>query len=341
MKTLTTMLFLSIGLISAAQNDSSYISTTVENEIYTIDFASAKNKIAAFVFKNNIVIQSQTESKKDVRVKFVLDQQQYKRYDSLVKSLGYSSSKQVNTVNNYVKVKEINLELSYLKEKRASYVELINKVDDYKSPNYFTLWNEQKVVEEKIFNKERELVNLNKKENYYYVHLDLNDETTSPENTGVSFVNMPGIEYSYLKIESPKTGISAQNYQGYFIKYLFTKGKSFATIGVYKNNQIEKRDTAAYSELFVMGFGQDFYSRYAGRGSRKYFNLYSGYTVGGIFATGTTSKANMFYLAPSIGLELFKNRYFLIDTKVSYFTPLTDNRNLRGLNCSASFNFVF
>ena len=57
---------------------------------------------------------------------------------------------------------------------------------------------------------------------------------TSPEYTDVSFVNMPGFEFSYLNIESPKQGISSANYQGYFLKYLFTKGKSFGLIGVYR-----------------------------------------------------------------------------------------------------------
>jgi len=49
----------------------------------------------------------------------------------------------------------------------------------------------------------------------------------------------------------------------------------------------------------------------------------------------------MFYLAPSIGIEIYKNKYFLIDTKVNYFVPFSYNRNLRGISYNASFNFVF
>lgn len=254
--------------------------------------------------------------------------------------MGYSTSKKVKTQSNFNKFNELNLELEYLREKKESYLELLKKYEE-KSENYITLWNELKLTEEKIFNKERELLNLNKKENTYTVTIELNDETTSPEYTDVSFVNMPGFEYSFLAIESPKQGISANNYQGYFLKYLFTKGKSFCEIGMYKSNGINKSDTTAFSELFLLGVGQDFYSRHLGRGSRRFFNLYSGYTIGGIMATGKTSKDNMFYISPTIGLELFKNKYFLIDTKVKYFVPLENARNLRGLSYNLSFNFVF
>ncbi len=331
---------LSINTVLLAQTDSLYVSTQVKNTIYAIDFNAAKAKFFEFVAKNNIEIENQNESKTDVEVKFSLNQGQYKSYDSLIGSLGYSAYKNVNTVNNNTRVAEIKLELAYLKQKKESYSELLQKLDE-KAANYLTLWNEQKTLEENIFNKEKELIAYNKKENNYHVDLDLNEERTSPENTKVSFVNMPGLEYSVLNIESPQSGISARNYQGYFLKYLFTKGKSYGTIGVYKSNQLAKSDSTAYSDMFVLGFGQDFYSRHLGRGSRKCFNLYSGYSIGGIAATGKTSSSTLFYISPSVGLELFKNRYFLLDTKVNYFLPLSNNRYLRGISYCASFNFVF
>lgn len=71
---------------------------------------------------------------------------------------------------------------------------------------------------------------------------------------------MPGVEYSYLDIEVHTTGLSAEYYQGYFLQYLFNKGKSFAILGVYKNTDIAKTDNMAFSEMFLLGFGQDFYS---------------------------------------------------------------------------------
>lgn len=340
MKTKLAIFLTFLSLVLKAQSDSLYLSTEVENEIYSIDFKSSKSKLLNYVDKNKIKIVSQKDSKYDIQIKFVLDQQIYSKNDSFIQSLGYSTSKKVKTTSNYNKYCEIQLELDYLKKKRDASINLMKKIDE-KSENYITLWNDKKLTEEKIFNKERELINLNKGENTFAVSLDLNDETTSPEYTGVSFINMPGVEFSYLTIENPKFGIWASNYQGYLLKYLFTKGKSFGTIGVYKNNNIGKTDTTTFSEMFLLGFSQDFYSRHLGRGSRKFLNLYSGYTIGGLWATGNNNKSDMFYLSPSIGLELFKNKYFFIDTKINYFVPLSNNRNLRGFSYNTSSSFVF
>ncbi|MEO8088579.1 MAG: hypothetical protein ABI763_17305, partial [Bacteroidota bacterium] len=301
------LLSLTLLLISStiwAQSDSTYTSTEVSNTVYAIDFPGAKKKILDFIRANNIKVEDQRENRADMKVKFVVGYDAYISFDSLVSTIGYSTSRTVNTVSNYNKVTEINLELAYLRQSRDSYSTLMNKVDE-KAENYLALWNEKKQIEEKIFDKERELIAFSQRENAYDISLDLYDETTTPENTGVAFVNMPGFEFSYLQIETPKPGFSAKTYQGYFLKYLFTRGKSYASLGVYKNNEINKADTTVFNELFVLGFGQDFYSRHLGRGSRKFLNLYSGYSIGGILATGEKSKASMFCIAPSIGIELF------------------------------------
>ena len=334
------MMFLTISLFSKAQTDSMYVSTDVDNVTYSMDFIGAKKKVFDFLSSNNIKIQNQDESKTDLRIKFDLNQNQYKIYDLMITEIGYSTLKKVSTVDNSTKVSEINLELAYLKRQSAAYAEMLKKVDA-NSTSYLTLWDEQKTLEEKTFTKQRELISLVSKKNKYSVSLDLNDEAAKTENTKVSFVNMPGFEYSMLNIESPKKGISAENYQGYFLKYLFTKGKTYASVGVYKNSKIGQTDTTAFSDMFALSFGQDFYSRHLGRGSKRFFNLYSGYAIGGILATGKSNKSTLLFLAPSIGLEIFKNKYIMIDTKANYFVPLSYNRNLRGFSYNASFNFVF
>lgn len=340
MKIILFFSFLAIWVHIQAQTDSTFQSVKVRNEIYTTDFNTSKKKIYNFIKTNDVVVQSQNENKSYLEITLQLNKHTYALYDSIISGLGYSLSKNVSTVSNYTKYCETNLELKYLQEKRSSYVELLKKFDP-STENYLSIWNEQKLIEEKIYNLERELINLKSKDDSYIVSLVLNDEVTSPESTRVSFVNMPGFEYSYLDIESPKAGISAENYQGYFLKYLFTRGKSFGTIGVYKNSSIGKSDTSAYSEMFVFGFGQDFYSRHLGRGSRKFLNLYSGYIVGDLIATGETSKTNILFIAPTVGLELYKNKFILVDSKVTYFVPFKDNRNLRGFSYNVSLNFVF
>jgi hypothetical protein len=122
---------------------------------------------------------------------------------------------------------------------------------------------------------------------------------------------------------------------------LFTRGKSFAELTTLKQNSTEVTDENRYSELFMFSFGQDFYSKYFGRGQNHFLNLYTGYNLGLIFATGTVSQQLNYFISPTVGLELFKNKYFLVDTKAEYFVPFKENKNMRGFMFKASFNFVF
>jgi hypothetical protein len=132
-------------------------------------------------------------------------------------------------------------------------------------------------------------------------------------------------------------------YQGYAIKYLFTRGKSYLNLGVYKP-QIKQEGPEFVDELFIINFGQDFYPRNFGRGRRRYLNLYSSYQVGGFIMNRPGDAKNEFIpnLNLGLGVELLKTRHVLIDTKGSYFIPLHQkSRELRGLLGQASFNFVF
>lgn len=340
MKNLFIFTLLTIAINLTAQTDTSFISTVISNNIYAMDLKASTQKMEAFLDDNNIVIQSKTESKTNLDLTISLTPAQFEKYQQLRPELGYLSYDKISSENNNAKVSEINLELKYLKQKRDSYVEFINRVDA-NSDKYLTLWNEQKQIEEQIFTKEKELLAQKVEQNNYILTLSIDQESTSPESSGVDFVNMPGVEYSFLSIEAPQAGISASNYQGYFLKYLFTRGKTFATIGVYKGSELALTDTTGFSEMFTFGFGQDFYSRHLGHGSRKFLNLYSGYTVGALLATGVTSKETNFYIQPSIGIEIFKTRYLLWDSKVNYFVPFIDNKNLRGVSFNTSLNFVF
>ena len=152
---------------------------------------------------------------------------------------------------------------------------------------------------------------------------------------------MPGASYDIFWIENPVKDLSAELYHGYSLKYLFTRGKSYATIGTFKERTSADSDTMRYKELFVFGFGQDFYTRHFGRGKNKFLNLYSGYNMGGVFATADSRTSTFPYLKIFLGVELFKNKYILIDNKVGYFIPFRYNRNLRGISYNVSFNFVF
>jgi len=340
MKKTVALVISLISLHCYAQNDSLYFSTNLDVNILSTDFVTSKNKLIDFLHADGVVIQNQNESKISISIEAAVSKAVYDRFNEQLSTWGYVVSRKVNTVNNNLKVNELRLEIDFLKNKSRSYAELLAKTDE-KSDKYISLWNENKGIEDKIFNKERELLPYLQKVNNFFIKVEINDEATLPSSTKVTFVNMPGVEYSHLAIENPTKGISAKSYQGYSLKYLFTKGKSYAIIGAYKSSSLEPTDTTTFSELFNLGFGQDFYSRHLGRGTKKFLNLYSGYTLGYVLATGKESKKDIFYISPAVGIELFKNKYILIDSKVAYFVPLSYNTALRGLSYSASFSFVF
>lgn len=318
------------------------ISTTtqINVDITAIDLASAKSSLKTFITENNAEIKTQNETKNSINLTLNLNEQQYQKLRVSLPTWGYISSDIINTIDHQEELEEVSLEIEFLKKKKTNYEEVMSQ-HEMKSAQFESLWREKQNIEDRIFNLEKRRSALQLNQLPYTVDITIEEEMTMPENSKVTFVNMPGLEYSYLKIENPVDTITASAYQGYFIKYLFTRGKSYAGVGAYKSIEKLPGDSTFFSELFVMNFGQDFYSRHLGRGENKFGNLYSGYTLGYMAASNEVKKEDIFYLSPSIGVELFKNKYFLWDTKVNYFIPFSYNRNMRGIGFNTSINFVF
>ncbi|MFM7618333.1 MAG: hypothetical protein ACKO5Y_00680 [Bacteroidota bacterium] len=339
MKNLVTSVF--FALTSLVAFGQSYRVSNISQRVLTTDFTGGVGKVNEFLLLNSISVTSQSQSKGELNVEFRMEPNQYAAYSTMVSGLGYFASNNLSSADNASRVEDLQSNIKYYNERIALQKEILAKVSDANSDQYKNMWNEMKGWESSVRSYEKELKSLTISEHYYLVNLELVDETYTPQNSSVTFVNMPGFEYSYLKIEQPNDTLTSPFYQGYFIKYVFTKGKSYATLGAYKSTQTLGSDTLHYSEMFAFGFGQDFYSRHLGRGTKKFLNLYSGYTFGGLLASNDAKKNFMGYFAPAIGVELFKNKYVLIDTKVNYLIPFKDVRYTRGLAFNASFNFVF
>lgn len=318
------------------------ISTTthINVDITAIDLNSAKSSLKTFIVENNAEIKTQNETKNSINLSLNLNNEQYQKLRTSLPAWGFVSSDIINTIDHQEELEEVALEIEFLKKKKSNYEEVMSQ-HEMKSAQFESLWREKQNIEDRIFNLEKRKSALQLNQLPFTVDITIEEEMTMPENSKVSFVNMPGVEYSYLKIENPVDTITASAYQGYFIKYLFTRGKSYAGVGAYKSINTLPGDSTFFSELFVMNFGQDFYSRHLGRGENKFGNLYSGYTIGYMAASNDVKKEDIFYLSPSIGIELFKNKYFLWDTKVNYFIPFSYNRNMRGIGFNTSLNFVF
>jgi len=340
MKKLFALLFLFTSSFIVLSQKTTLTGSSVNVTIIAIDYNSSKSAFKNFIAENGIVINAQDESKTSINATFDLTTEVYNKLRLQLNNWGYISNDDINTTGYPLELEEIDLEIEFLTQKKSSFEQILQQ-HEMKSAQYESLWREKQGLEDRIFNLKKRKSALEKNALPYRVSLTIMEEMTSPQESKVTFVNMPGVEYSYLKIENPNDTVSSAYYQGYFLKYLFTKGKSYASVGVYQSTQKPAGDSTIFSELFVMNFGQDFYSRHFGRGGNKFGNLYSGYTLGYIAASNEVRSQDIFYLSPSIGLELFKNKYILWDTKVNYLIPFNYQRNLRGFGLNTSINFVF
>lgn len=314
--------------------------TDVDITIYASEFEQAKITLKTFIEKTSTKVLNETETIKRLYEVFNLKEKDFKSLEELLPTMGFISEKQISTTNNTEKVAKLKLEIKYLEQKKTAYeVELKNMTK--KNDRYYSYWEEIRRIERRIFDlkiRERNFM-----EKYYYkIRISIYNDVEDFTSDKVSFVNMPGVSITNLWIENPKYGISAEQYRGFALKYLFTRGKSYVNISALKEyDSKEEKDTSRFSEIFTLGFGQDFYPRHFGRGKNKFLNLYTGYQLGGMFATGDNRKNTIFFLATYLGVEIFKNKYVLIDTRGGYFIPLAYNRNLRGFSASFSFSFVF
>lgn len=327
---------------SMAQNNlDSLQSIDVNISISTFHFAAAKEYLNTYISFTKPTIIQRNETRREIHVDFKCTLQNYLQLEPELNKMGFIENRKIQSTNTSEKKTSMLNELTFVSNRMQSYEELL-KTADNKSAAYITIWNELKILEERKFKIQNDLLQLQSKENLVLVQLSIVDYTSRDnDDEKVYFINMPGIEYNYLMAENSLSDKSSNIYTGIGVKYLFTKGKTYAGLGLYKNQNYSTGDLNSYSELFSLHFGQDFYSRYLGRGTRKFINLYSTYSLGAIFATSPIKKSSYLFVSPGIGIEWYKNNYILIDTKASYMVPLDIEINLRGILMQGSFNFVF
>jgi len=328
----------------SSYQDDKYFPTANELKftIYSVEYKEGKKKIEEFIRKNNFTITNQNETKYSHHYEFTVRSAESAAIDSFCNTLGYVSNKDLNSYNNESRLLEAKLELERLNNKKAEYEKMLIRIDSVKSDKYYQHWEKIREIDTEIYNTRKKVNQLEVVRNIYAVSINMNDEQTSPGSSAINFVHMPGAEYVYLITENPKAGMSYSAYQGIFLKYLFTKGKSYVSLGALKAIEPVKTDTTSFDEMFFFTFGQDWYSRYLGRGTNKFFNLYIGYQVGFFIADNKHKIRGIPYASPSTGIELFKNKYFLIDANFNYFLPISEeNRNMRGWRLGGSINFTF
>ena len=305
-------------------------------------FADARAALSGFIQRRAVRVQKQEETPEQLIAEFALAGPDLVRLDSLTGVLGYVLENNLNSQDLSGRIGELTAD-----EKRAA--EQIAALEPRRSTGtpeeQASLRRELDRATDRLTTTRQQLAGIASHAGQAYVTLRLFDEVSFPTgNRRVSFVNMPGVEYAYLRLDNPKVGLTSTAYQGYALKYLVTRGKSYFNLGFYRPVSGNTGEADFVNELFVINFGQDFYPRNFGRGRRRYFNLYTCYQLGGFILNRNSDKGNEFIPNANIGLglEIMKTRHVLIDTKASYFVPLNDrSRDLRGVLAQAAFNFVF
>lgn len=314
--------------------------TDVNIVIYSPNFAKSKDKAQAFIKEKAKEIINLTEREDRLTAVFYIEQADYETLGNMLPELGYLQEKVIKTDNYENKISELEAEIEYLKNQKKAYEDEVNSMDE-KDNRYYDYWNEIRNFEKRIFQLEKDLSGY-RQDRLFRIDINLYDDQVDLTDRSVNWVNMPGVSFDVLFIETPAAGITTDQYMGYSLKYMITRGKTHFTLGALKDySDKNKADSTLFKEFFHFGFGQDFYTKHFGRGKRTWFNLYTGYNAGGLFATADSRKTMLPYIKAFFGLELFKNRYFLIDNKIGYYVPFKYNRNMRGLEYSFSFNFVF
>ena len=325
--------FFFVCSLASAQTDGTV--SELSASVFAPNFPFSKQKVLEFISSHNVKLVSQNETERQIRIVLYMPQADFMSLSSMLPQLGFVSNKDITTSSNYERLKKISLEKEYIIQQNEAFNTELKSMTS-KDERYYNYWKEIRDNEKKIFDLNAELQTLSEKSGYkanIVIYDDVTDLTSD-----ISWVNMPGASYDMLWVESPLAGTSSSVYRGAHLKYLFTRGKTYATLGTFKS---QTNDSTQIRELFTVGFGQDFYTKHFGRGKNKWFNLYSGYEVGAAYCTSDKDSRVMMTGQVFTGLEIFKNKYFLLDNKIGYFVPFSNlNRNLRGLVYSVSINFV-
>ncbi len=313
-------------------------------------FLPAKEAANAFLRRRRARVLRQEETPEQLIAEFSIPTRALPALDSLAATLGFVLENNLNAQNTEERVQELRDQQA---DTRAALNRLQSQLRDLLAvpkPDSSQVRAQRSQISSYATTLRRTTQQLGvyaAHDSLAYVTLRVFDEVTFPTaNRSIKFVNMPGVEMGLLRLENPQAGLSARFYKGYAVKYLFTRGKSYFNLGIYKPTvKAEPTDTSFVSEIFLINFGQDFYPRHFGRGQRKFLNLYTTYQVGGAILNRQSEKQDAQFIPNlnlGLGLELLKTKNILLDTKASYFLPLHNlNRDLRGLLMQGSFSFVF
>lgn len=228
------------GVFAQKGVDSSYIAVTGKS--YTPNFDKVSPKFEQYIEQNALSIAQKSKDYYTVSYSLVMSKTQFAELKAKLDEWRCETIS-INETTKFIPQEK--------KNRRAEIQQLQSSINE-RNENLLVAeeqgWRErlQKRNEsdlEKIREYENEIRELDSKMGSVWIDITLMRELTTPNETQkVKFVNMPGFEYSVFMPENPKAGISAACYNGYMLKYLFTRGKSYVTVGAFKAVDVPSSD---------------------------------------------------------------------------------------------------
>ncbi len=353
MRFLSTSMFLLIAAVHAAPvADSSTMSRKLDLGLMVDDLGARLVQAEQLVARARgevLSAENNTASKwsRKASMRIAVSDTLFEMLRDSLSALGTVTEYQLEVVNTRDEIEKLAQEVQFRKNQRETYAKELPTIDRAREAEvYHQTWEKSREIDETIFGLEQRLLLARQQVRQNIVDLDMREASEPPSETSrawVEFTNMPGGEFTWLSIENPKAGMTGGEYRGGSVRYLFTRGKSYVVLGILKNADDTPSDTTMFTDIFHYAYGADFYPSHFGRGQRNFLNLYSGFTVGGLFLSSRTDNTHLFQATPHIGIELFKGKQFLLDTRAGYLLPFSSkyNLNLRGWTSSTSLNFVF
>ena len=353
MRSLPTSMFLLVAAIHAAPvADSSTMSRKLDLGLMVDDLGVRlvqAERLVAQARGEVLSAENNTASKWDRKasMRIAVADSLFEGLRDSLSAMGSVTEYQLEVVNTRDEIEKLAQEVQFRRSQRETYAKELPTIDRAREAEvYHQTWEKSRAIDETIFGLEQKLLLARQQVRQNIVDLDMREASEPPSETSrawVEFTNMPGGEFTWLSIENPKAGMTGSEYRGGSVRYLFTRGKSYVVLGILKNGDDTPSDTTVFTDIFHYAYGADFYPSHFGRGQRNFLNLYSGFTIGGLFLSSRSSNTHLFQATPHVGIELFKGKQFLVDTRAGYLLPFSSkhNLNLRGWTSSTSLNFVF
>jgi hypothetical protein len=270
----------------------------------------------------------------------------FERAVARFQELGSVDLKKVETTNNAGKLAATAVDRAYLAGQKDIYSREMETPETRAAPETRQKYFEKaRELDKQLYENDAERVKLSGEVERSVIELTVSQKTVQyldEDEKYFDFINMPGVETHFYSVENPDGDLSHSRYFGGALRYLFTKGKTFFTIGILKPLE-EDGGPAAVNDIVTYSIGKDFYPRYLGRGKRTFLNPYSGFQLGGMVLTAKDEIRHLATLEPHLGVELFKNTYVILDIRAGYVFPLDEKmvKTLRGFTQNVTFNIVF